>query len=296
MIFRSVKVKGKSFLFAGILFFASCEEDSFVKLSALDTPKKAPAEYDWLSEHQELYQSLPAYKNSQPVRATSERPFLYIVKMGRYSASDDSLFSIVSKGLCACFQIPVKVLAPLPDTVMRTLQSRENGQWDANFIIQQVLPRRIPKNAVALIALCSRDLYPGNDWNYVFGLASLKNRTGVWSFYRMGNPDCESGKLMLTAKRTLHVALHETGHMIGIRHCVSYECLMNGSNSIDELDRQVGWFCHDCLKKLCWNRKLLPERHIQAMHNFYSNYLPDTTLLNYYSQAIELLNESSTYQ
>lgn len=284
-------MKGVSFILAGILFFASCEEDSFVKLSTLDTPKKAPAEDDWMAEHHESYQSFQAYKSSNPVRATSVRPFLYIVKMGRYSAWDDSLFSIISKGLSACFQIPVKVLAPLPDSVMNSTHIRENGQWDADFIIHNVLPGVIPNDAVALIALSSKDLYPGNNWNYVFGLASLKNRTGVWSFYRMGNPSCGLEEFKITAIRTLHVALHETGHLFGIRHCVSYECLMNGSNSLEELDRQVGWFCHDCLMKLCWNRGIQPIQHLNAMRTFYSTQMPVTDYLSYYSEAMEIFKD-----
>lgn len=274
-----------------MILFSSCEPSPYEKIAPLDAPKKSPAEGDWLAEHSESYQSLAAYKSSHPIQATSQRPFLYVVKMGKYSTWDDSLFSIVSKGLSACFQIEVKVLTPMPDSVMKSSLIRENGQWDANFIIHDVLPRVIPHNAVALIALSSRDLYPGNDWNYVFGLASLKNRTGVWSVYRMGNPACGWDEFKLAAKRTLHVALHETGHMFGIRHCVAYECIMNGSNSLSELDRQTNWFCHDCLQKLCWNRHLQPEKHLKAMEEFYNKYLPDADLLNYYSQALERIRE-----
>jgi len=30
--------------------------------------------------------------------------------------------------------------------------------------------------------------------------------------------------------------LHEIGHMFGLKHCVYYECLMNGIMSVEEQD------------------------------------------------------------
>ena len=33
---------------------------------------------------------------------------------------------------------------------------------------------------------------------------------------------------------------HEFGHMFGIKHCVFYNCLLNGSNHIIETDNRPG--------------------------------------------------------
>ena len=35
-----------------------------------------------------------------------------------------------------------------------------------------------------MISVTMFDIYPEDSWNYVFGLASLINRTGVFSFIR----------------------------------------------------------------------------------------------------------------
>jgi len=43
---------------------------------------------------------------------------------------------------------------------------------------------------------------------------------------------------------------HEISHMFGIRHCIYYECLMNGSNKIEEADVKPAWLCPVCLRKL----------------------------------------------
>jgi archaemetzincin len=91
--------------------------------------------------------------------------------------------------------------------------------------------------------------------------------------------------------RTLHVAIHETGHMFGIKHCIGFECCMNGSNSLFELDRQENRMCHECLAKVCWNRAISPGKHVQAMLEFYSDYLPDTSLISYYRSAQECLKK-----
>ena len=49
---------------------------------------------------------------------------------------------------------------------------------------------------------------------------------------------------------------HEIGHMFGLRHCIYYECLMNGLMSAEE--QRAGGIrvlCPVCLKKLKQNLK-----------------------------------------
>jgi archaemetzincin len=47
----------------------------------------------------------------------------------------------------------------------------------------------------------------------------------------------ESRSLFL--RRSFKVLVRETGHMFSIAHCIVNECLMNGSNSLDEMDRNT---------------------------------------------------------
>ena len=48
-----------------------------------------------------------------------------------------------------------------------------------------------------------------------------------------------------------HVMVHEITHLFGLRHCIYYECLMNGVMSAEE-QKQCGIriLCPVCLKKL----------------------------------------------
>ena len=43
---------------------------------------------------------------------------------------------------------------------------------------------------------------------------------------------------------------HEICHMFGIRHCIFFECIMNGSNKMGECDIKPMRMCHVCLRKL----------------------------------------------
>jgi archaemetzincin len=113
---------------------------------------------------------------------------------------------------------------------------------------------RLPADAFCLLAVTMEDLYPDESWNFVFGQASLSNRTGVYSFARYvpgflgqaGGDDQRSLMLLRSCK----VLAHETGHMFGIKHCVFFHCLMNGSNHLDESDQQPVHLCPVCLRKL----------------------------------------------
>ena len=86
-----------------------------------------------------------------------------------------------------------------------------------------------------MLTITMEDLYPGNGWNYVFGWANYRQRTGVFSFIRYGplyqdESDPEHALLF----NACHVMVHETGHMFGMTHCTHYECTMNGFNSYEE--------------------------------------------------------------
>jgi len=88
-----------------------------------------------------------------------------------------------------------------------------------------------------MLTITMDDLYPGDNWSYVFGWAMYQARTGVFSFLRYDpsftGEECEdAGKALLHS--ACHVCVHETGHMFGMTHCTYYQCTMNGFNSAEE--------------------------------------------------------------
>jgi len=43
---------------------------------------------------------------------------------------------------------------------------------------------------------------------------------------------------------------HEIGHMFTMKHCVYYNCLMNGSMSLEESKTRFPFYCPVCIRKL----------------------------------------------
>lgn len=67
------------------------------------------------------------------------------------------------------------------------------------------------------------------------------------------------------------VVAHEVTHMFGIRHCIHYKCLMNGSNHLEESSKKPLYLCVVCLRKLQSNIKFdILERYIR-LREFYEN-------------------------
>jgi archaemetzincin len=122
--------------------------------------------------------------------------------------------------------------------------------------ILKMLARRLPADSFCLLGISMDDLYPDPSWNFAFGEASLKGRIGVYSFARYDpafygdgiSISREMPKLLL--KRCCKVLAHETGHMFGLKHCIYFRCVMNGSNSMSESDKRPINLCPICLRKL----------------------------------------------
>ena len=82
------------------------------------------------------------------------------------------------------------------------------------------------------------------------------------------NPDEGEAALQQFRRRTLKVAVHETGHMFGMQHCTAYECLMNGSNNLTEMDQRPMWFCPECVQKVWWACAIEPVKYYQSLVEF----------------------------
>merc|ERR1711916_120285 len=75
-------------------------------------------------------------------------------------------------------------------------------QIHAGNIIKDHLPRIRTglKDAYALIGVTMEDLYPRDSWNFVFGLADMTGRNGVFSFARYDAPGVDGDDDLIDSK------------------------------------------------------------------------------------------------
>ncbi|MEM6300068.1 MAG: archaemetzincin, partial [Bacteroidota bacterium] len=205
------------------------------KLKVLHQLPEAERPNDWRASHPEVRQTFEAYQEMPPTSLTAERKYIYITTLGEFSAPEKYLIRSMKEYLNDFFQLPVRLL-PLSDSIQipekyrRINKHTQEEQVLSTYLLRRILTPNLPDSAAVFVAFTTWDLYPSKNWNYVFGQADLRARTGVWSLARLGE-----GKLL--RDRTFKTAAHEIGHIFSIRHCQDFACVMAGSNNRPELDR-----------------------------------------------------------
>ncbi|MCP4653496.1 MAG: hypothetical protein GY858_08990 [Candidatus Omnitrophica bacterium] len=254
------------------------------KVRSLHETISAPGPYDWLAQHYEPGQTFKEYYQNNPISAQDERRIIYIQPLGNFTDTERKIINTTAEFIHLFYNLEVKIIEDITLDVIPKKAKRQHPQWKmeqilSTYVLEEILIPTLPKDAAALIAFSSSDLWPGEGWNFVFGQASIEDRVGVWSIYRNGNPDKE---FKLCLMRTLKTAVHEIGHMFSILHCTKYECGMCGFNHRKESDTRPLWFCPECMAKVCLATSANPIIRYQKL----------TTIC----QKYDLKNEQEFYQ
>jgi archaemetzincin len=260
------------------------------KIRPLFEKKKPPGPMDWLANQKESGQTFTEYLIARPGRRSAERTKLYLQPIGDFTDEENAVLKILREFMGLYFGMEVVMrdrisLNVIPKSATRDSQIPRVKQILSTYILDKVLLPRRPKDAVAVLAITASDLWPGEGWNFVFGQASLEERVGVWSTRRFGDPVKEPATYL---RRVLQVAVHETGHMFGIKHCTAYQCCMNGSNSLDESDRTPLVYCCECDPKLWWSCNLKPAARAKALAEFSKRHSLETEAAQWERIAKEL--------
>ena len=219
--------------------------------------KKPNQPGDWLAQHQEAGETFEEFRGRKKTRVCQQYRAIYLQQLGEFSKTQRTVVEQTADFTGRFFGMPVELLADrslveLPEQARRIHPTQKVPQVLSTHLLDQVLKPHRPKDAVAVLGLTAEDLWPGKNWNFVYGQASLSERVGVWSLSRNGDADGSVEDRRLFLRRTLKTAVHETGHMLGIPHCIAFECGMNGSNNRAEADRQPLEFCPECQAKVSW--------------------------------------------
>lgn len=120
-------------------------------------------------------------------------------------------------------------------------------QYDALKILKHFQPA-IPGHRMVIYT--SVDLYIPI-FTFVFGLAGLGGSTAIVSSCRLMNEfyglPADENKLV---ERMVKETVHEYGHLVNLRHCSNYHCVMASSNTVDDLDIKGGRYCLSCLDEI----------------------------------------------
>ncbi len=243
------------------------------KLRPLHKKPGKPGPGDWLSVHHEPGQTFDEYLRCRPVTPQGKRNVIYVQPLGDFTSTQRRIVALTADFMGCYFNVPVKIKEDLPLSLIPAKARRTHPTWGmkqilSTYVLDTVLIPRLPKDAAAYIAFTSSDLWPGRGWNFVFGQASIRERVGVWSIYRNGDPDKSTADFRLCLLRTMKTATHETGHMFSMLHCILYQCNMCGSNHREESDRRPIFLCPECLAKLCWATRSDPVTRYKKLADF----------------------------
>ncbi len=247
-----------------------------VQISKNDLALGNPKPGEWLFHHPEKRQTYQQYLDCKPVTANENRKIIYIQPIGDFDSISKVLIQNTAEYIQIFFGLKTVVLKTIgneifPDSITRAGQFNDT-QYYAPFILNEILAKRMPADAITLMALTEKDLYPNPDWNFVFGLANLRKRVGVTSIYRLLEKPEGVIDETKSLERLIKVASHEISHMFTILHCTHAVCTMNGSNSLPETDKKPNRLCSECTAKLVWNLKIDPFQRMEKLQRFFKQH------------------------
>jgi archaemetzincin len=267
-------------------------------LGPLAEPLAKPQDNDWLKSHPETGQTFAEYWKVKPPRRPADSRTIYIVLLGDFSAEQKSVLEITQQYLSVFYQTPVKIHRELPLDVIPDHARRVHPEWGTHqistlYVLNELLKPERPNDALAYLCFTASDLFSSATHNYVLGEAQTWERLGVWSIYRNGDPAQKDvaksdAAFRQCLRRTMHIATHETGHILAIKHCTAHACNMNGANSVSETDRHPLHFCPICLRKLLWNLDLGPAAYLSSLEQFHRDHNSDDEA-QWYAQARKLV-------
>lgn len=252
---------------------------------------KMPPSGSWLSQHQEQGQSFKSYsRRSFTCSPHGHCDTLYIVPIGDFDETRSPSLPALIAYAEAYYGCKVGVLKKVPVTaVQENSRTGDEGQLqiDAEVVRRHLNSMKAPRDSFCLLAITMIDLYiikNGEAWNFVFGQASLMDGVGVFSFARYdpsGEFLCLQGgqlppmtpdEYQLLLRRCCRVLTHEGSHVIGLKHCIHFQCLMNGSNHLGESDAAPLHLCPLCLRKLQNGCLFEPRGRYQRLLEWYEEH------------------------
>lgn len=173
------------------------------------------------------------------------------VKLQPLGKIESSLLESLKAILKRRFGFRVSIEPPLPIPIYAFNPRRR--QFHTPTILRRL--RRVPlAEDEGILGVTNVDIYvPG--LNFVFGQAEISGKAAAISLFRLRpefyKQDISGGEnQVLCLKRAGKEAVHEIGHVLGLKHCPEETCVMHFSNTIEDTDKKANNFCQEHLKQL----------------------------------------------
>jgi len=162
-----------------------------------------------------------------------EDNYLSLVPMGNL---DMMAVSVIAANIQTILGINTQIQPMLPEPDYAFLVRR--GQYDAGKIIHALTA--ISDRSQFRLAVVSVDIFTPI-LTFVFGESQLGGKAAVISLFR-----AKSKNRQQSYNRAAKIAIHEVGHLLGMVHCRTPDCLMGFSNNLERLDGLPLRFCQTC--------------------------------------------------
>ncbi|HRH54784.1 MAG TPA: archaemetzincin, partial [Chitinophagales bacterium] len=223
-------------------------ESTATQLADLYDTLSTPQPGEWLYEQQEFGQSLDEFRDETPIDSNNADATFYILPIDISHEEEFSLIADVATYLTTIFGYEVTVMPSMTAQLFPPHYFRDE-QLNSQLLLDEIIRPLLEQDALGLMGITQRDIYPGDGWNFVFGQANTKEKIGITSFARYGDYNTDSTR-RLVLNRLIKTTTHEFLHMLGLQHCIQFACVLNGSNSLDESDKKPSIICPECLAKL----------------------------------------------
>jgi len=259
-----------------LIFLFSCQKKElsyYEKIAFNDEGLKNPTQEEWRYNNKEHNQTFQDFERLKKIKPEAGKNTIYLQPIGEFNILQKKQIGLTKQYLAKYFQLETKILPILSNTIFpksaKRIRSNNQEQVLASYILDSVLINKKPKDAVVLMGITKKDLFPSPEWNYVFGLASYENGVGVTSMFRFYDGNLTESNFNKSLERLLKISSHEIGHMFGISHCLNANCVMNGTNNLTETDSHFARACSLCQQKLNSSLKYDNQKRLIDLKDFF---------------------------
>lgn len=195
-----------------------------------------------------LYFCAVSIQNLECESRTKMKGKIYLVPIGNI---EGWILDDLDKYLEKTFNCKVEIYKEMK--LPQDAYNKGRNQYLSSHILMKLHSFIEPGKHEKVLGISNVDMYV-KGLNFVFGEAELGGYFAIISLARLHQAFyglAEDKALFL--ERTKKEAVHELGHVYGLRHCPDPDCVMHFSNSLPDTDRKSVSFCSRCsnlLKKI----------------------------------------------